>query len=165
MEVQENRLAVQPPSPPPAAVEPLPADPLAKLRDPALSVLTNLNLADDRAHAIISRAMAKADFELAESANAVLEVTGYFAHVVPITIEETGEIQPRARVVLITREGKTLAWTSANTTKYWVMIMGLKGQGPWNPPIRVKVVAYKGKKAGHWYSLELIDTPKEIKGR
>lgn len=68
----------------------------------------------------------------------------------PITFasEDTGEAVRSARLVLVSPEGETLAFASQGALRSWDLIRTCRGDGPYNPPLRIVVakVILGGKK-------------------
>lgn len=53
--------------------------------------------------------------------------------------ERSGEATTAIRLVLVSPEGKTLAFTSAGAVDSWDLVRAVKGEGPYNPPLGVTV--------------------------
>lgn len=93
------------------------------------------------------------DFTLADVSGKVIEVVGYIAHIVPVPDRVTGEVIDRPHLVLFTSDNAMVSSYSEYTIRSFALLLNCSGQGPFDPPLKVKVNKHSGKKAGWWYTL------------
>jgi hypothetical protein len=71
-------------------------------------------------------------------------------------IRTDGTIDPNGLVVcLFCEDGSTISWASNTTSRQWAAWVRAKGDGPYSPPLLVRVVANESKdeSKGPWFSL------------
>lgn len=102
--------------------------------------------------------------QLSEQTNVVFGLTNYMAHPVTLQDEETGEIQPGLRLILLSEDGTAYACVSSGIQNSLERIVGIFGAAPWNDqPIYVKAVS-KATRNGNNKVLTLIAvSPEEAK--
>lgn len=74
--------------------------------------------------------------------------------------KKTGEIKQADTVIAITVNGEVYGGTSVGIIKSCVFLSGCRGLCPWEPPVKVKVVALKAAQ-GELLRLDLIDLGKK----
>ena len=62
----------------------------------------------------------------------------YYCHAVPLVNQQTGEVDDRVRIVLISPDGQTVSCCSTGVLDSLDMIRRYEGDGPYDPPIMVK---------------------------
>lgn len=73
---------------------------------------------------------------------------------VPLYDDMAREYVPVVRVVLMSRDGKTLAFTSDGIVASLDMIRALRGDGPWEPALNVVVREVKTRRGYRLYKLQ-----------
>jgi Phage Single-stranded DNA-binding protein len=116
----------------------------------AQAVRTSIQISTPRGRALVSRCMETADLGIRNAAGQTWEIVDYYAHVVDLEIEDTGEVVTKIRLVMVCTDGKTISTVSEPCIKAFAFLASCYGQGPWNPPILIRVKENKGKR-GHTY--------------
>lgn len=98
-----------------------------------------------------------ADFTLADVAGQHIELAGWYAHIAPVPDRVTGEIRDLPHLVLFVSGKQRISSYSEHTLRSLALLMDSYGGGPWDPPLKVKVNAHRGKVAGYWYTLIPVD--------
>lgn len=65
--------------------------------------------------------------------------------------EELGEVREHPRTTLIDADGRTLQTTSEFVPHRLALMIGLRGPGPWVPPVRVQAVRQQSRRKGRVY--------------
>lgn len=93
------------------------------------------------------KAINDTDTKVADMVNTMINLKDVYAEQVEFVNEETGELTPGVRIVLIDDQGKSYGCASAGIFNAISKLITLFGEPTWEPPIPVKVKAIKkGKK-------------------
>lgn len=76
---------------------------------------------------------------LREIANEVLEITDYFQHPAE-KVGKDGSVTAFIRSVVFDKSGKAYDCGSDGVYKCLALVKAIKGNGPWNPPVKCKVL-------------------------
>lgn len=85
----------------------------------------------------------------------ILEVVYYYAHPVDIAVNNTGEVRPAVRVVLIDKDSKAYGFVSEGIARSLATLIFYLGQKPWNPPVKMKITQSSTRKGNRIYNIEL----------
>lgn len=119
-------------------------------------IKTNLALSP----AVITRMMCKASASALENAGNTLIVKGFFLTFGTLPPDpDTGRSETGYTLTLMLADGKTVSSTSRTLIESFGRIVSLVGDGPWNEPVPVTIVANSRRSgAGQWLQC-YIDTP------
>lgn len=92
---------------------------------------------------------------LSDYLNQPIEITDFLAHHVELLDEATGEISPATRIILVGSDGQAYSCVSDGIKSSITRIVGIMGQAPWNPAIKVIPVERKTRKGFKVMSLNL----------
>lgn len=122
----------------------------------ATAVRTSLDPSQQRGRALISQCLAQADHGILEVAKQELKVVEYFAHIGELENPATGELEAKIRCVLILEDGRKVSTWSPSAIKGFAFIAQMRGPGPWNPPLTIKVNVNKGKKGFNYATVSEV---------
>ena len=105
----------------------------------AMHVRTSLDPQTSVGRARITQCMDIADKQIVQASGEIYEITDYFAHVVELPVEETGEIVSRLRLVMITAAGMTISTCSEIFIRSFSFIVGCLGSKHWPQNPRIKI--------------------------
>lgn len=77
--------------------------------------------------------------------NTPLSLTDVVIQAVPVMDQETGEVEERSRIVLITEDGKSYATTSRGVETALKNLFLLVGEPTWEPPLELMAVKQQGR--------------------
>lgn len=86
--------------------------------------------------------------------NTTIKVTDVILQGVQLTNDETGEIQPAVRSILVSADGQMYAATSDGIRSCLGMIFGLWGKPPWKPPLPLRVRQIETNNGRRYFTLE-----------
>jgi hypothetical protein len=125
------------------------------------NIFTSLNLKDGRGKLLAFKAMSSPTFANDTLKNTAFEVEHIFKHTITLENEETGEMVPTERMVLINKAGETVAFVSGGAITSIDNLTMIFGPAPWSPAIPVKLEEIKTRKGRRAYNLvpvmELMD--------
>jgi len=125
---------------------------------PALRLAHNLtDLQPMERTRILGLALGKSDLSRDDLTNRTIDVRHWVAHVVPVVDDETGVAKPAIRVVLITPEGITAGFVSSGVAHSLRLIIDGVGAGPWNPPLKLRVVTQSTRAGRQVVLLQLAE--------
>lgn len=135
-------------------------DLLEQLKHPSNSFFCSI--ADDgtrKSKIRIYNAVNSADGKLSDHIGEVLEVEDVVAHPVMLVDEETGELIPCLRTVLVTTDGKTYAAVSQGITNSLNKIFGIVGMPSWKvDPVKMKIRQVKTRNGNNKVNtIELVE--------
>lgn len=81
----------------------------------------------------------------------------YYAHGIELTDQRTGEVQSRVRIVFVSPEGETTSFASDGVLDSLDMIRRFIGDGPYDPPVRVRAVKVATRRGNTVTKLEVVD--------
>ena len=113
----------------------------------------------DEGAALVTHCLGKADHATNEVLNQPFELQALLLHRVELKDQETGELVPLIRTVLVRPDGTTLAACSVGLYMGARVICALKGKGPWSPALLVAVKQQPTRLGRRTYTLELLGRP------
>lgn len=124
----------------------------------------NIDPTRTEGRSLISRCREVADLKIRNAAGRVWPVVQYYAHVVELVSEDTGEVREAVRLVMVTRSGKLISTVSRPFIEGFAAICNFLPNGEWKTPVLIKVTETKGR-SGHTYCTccEMVDTPETRK--
>lgn len=127
----------------------------------ARQVWTNVNLETSHGRRLIQRMRAKADKAGGDVIGQLLQVVNAMVMEVTLTKQDGGEVISLPRVSLATAEGLTVAFCSMGAYESLRFILSIYGQGPWEPPLPVRVLQVSTRSGFRTYELlvEEADAP------
>lgn len=121
-------------------------------------ISTNFNGEGYAAAKFITDALASDSLRLDEASNTVFPTRYYLAHVCDYVAED-GEVLTMPRVVLIGPAGETMAFVSEGAIRSLDLIRTLLGDGPWNPPLPIRVQPVPTRHGFRTFRFALGDSP------
>lgn len=106
--------------------------------------------------ALVTRCLSESDLRPDKVIGTIVEVTRLFFHAVEINDVEGGEIIQAIRAVLILADEQTLSFTSEGALKSLRVLCQLRGAGPYNPPLSLRVRQLTTRAGRRTYALELV---------
>lgn len=94
---------------------------------------------------LITQALAGESFDLDSLAGQVFPCRYYLARQVEF-VSEAGEAIPLPRIVLVSPDGATVAFTSDGALQSFDLIRQLCGDGPWDPPLPISAVPIRTRR-------------------
>lgn len=70
--------------------------------------------------------------------------------------KETGELYSYDRVILYDETGTCVHFGSAGVVQSLAVLVACHGAGPWEPPLRVRLVQSSTRSGGRWYQLAYV---------
>ena len=112
---------------------------------------------DDHAQkTLLLRAMVTSDYRAQEAIGSEISVQHVVAYHDEIVSEETGEVVPCVRTVLVDENGERLATVSQYAFRTVLQAIKVYGNPPWNPPHRFRMVERKSRKDRRYLILDPI---------
>lgn len=112
---------------------------------------TSLDQSTDAGQCALVNATGPPDVTVEEIDGEVFDVQDYVVWTAHTPDDETGEIREHPRTTLIAPDGRTLQTTSEYVPHRLSLMIGMRGPGPWNPPIRVEVMRRQSRRKGRIY--------------
>lgn len=78
----------------------------------------------------------------------------YYCHRVEMVSQNGGEIIEPIRVVLITPDGKCYGFVSDFIARELDSLIEMWGEGPWKPPLNIRVIKAESRKGNNFYSIQ-----------
>jgi len=139
----------------------LPSDsPIAQFfANPAnrFGVASNIDVSGRAGLAIVLKCTSKPTVPAEELERTAFPVKYYYAHATEMTDQRTGEVTERVRLVLVSPEGETTSFVSFGVIHSLDTIRRYLGDGPYDPPLKVKVVRDKTRSGGEVAKLEMVE--------
>lgn len=104
---------------------------------------SNITLQGRDALAMMTKLHGKADLDADALGSDPFLMKHFFAHVVELRNQQSGELTESIRLVLIDPEGKTISFCSQGAVDSLDLIRSCLGDGPYDPPVKVRVVRQK----------------------
>lgn len=104
---------------------------------------------------------AASDSKIKDRLNNWLEVIAWYAHKVELRNEETGEVQPATRLVLVELGGATISTCSGPMANLFRALLQEYGMGPWDPPLQIRPYGVPGK-VGQYFQFRVRRLPKDV---
>jgi hypothetical protein len=104
---------------------------------------TNLELAGVAGLQMLTKIHGKADYDADALDGKPFDMVHFYAHLVDLRSDKGGEIVPAIRVVLVNPARETLGFVSDGVVDSLDLIRSVLGDGPYDPPIPVRVVRQK----------------------
>lgn len=101
-------------------------------------------------------AVSDAENAISEHIGEVIEIEHMVAHSIKMQDDQTGETIEALRVVLITPEGEGYHSVAQGVVSSLQRIIGIVGQAPWTPALRVVPVEKKTRKGFKTLTLKLV---------
>ena len=114
-------------------------NPVAYVEPTHGAVSHNFNGSQDEQWAMAAKCAGSDCENASEHINQVLCIKYWYHHRVEITDQDTGEIRECDRVVLISADGEFISFVSAGVMAGLQLIRQFKGDGPYDPAVRVKL--------------------------
>lgn len=137
----------------------LPTAPIAGFfADPAnnFAIATNIDVMGDAGLALLMKCTGQPTVPSDTLDGVPFPVKFYYAHMVELANQRTGEIESRVRLVLVSPEGETCSFVSQGVIDSLDLIRRFKGDGPYNPPLKVKVTRQKTRSQNIVLRLEFV---------
>lgn len=137
---------------------------LTKWDDASRMVRHNLSMADQADRALLSQCREAAEKNIRNVVGSVWPIVAYYAHVVELADEESGELRNAVRLVMVTRRGVRISTVSKPVIEGFAAICNFLPNTRWNPPLLLRFSEHKGR-SGHTYCTccEMLDTPETRK--
>lgn len=93
--------------------------------------------------------------DLKDNKGKTLSVKDWLVWQKPVTRSD-GSVDEKGMVTcLFLEDGRTVSWASPITNRQWANVIKAKGKGPFDPALRIKIVANPSndKNKGDWYSI------------
>lgn len=119
-------------------------------------IATNLDLVGDAAFALVLKAQNQPTVPSESVEKTPFPVKYYYAHQVELTNQRTGEAEERTRLVLISPEHETCSFVSAGVLDSLDLLRRFKGDGPYDPPLRVMAARQKTRGGNTMLRLEYV---------
>lgn len=116
-------------------------------------VWTNLDTTDPDGMRLMNEAQNSEPPALADNVNLTFDLYAYVTWNYRKVIAETGEVEMRNRLVIITHEGNFFASGGYYTMESLGKLVRQYGPGPWHPPLKVKVQSFPNDHGGRIYKL------------
>lgn len=129
--------------------------------DSSAGYVTNIKGEGMERAALITQSLSVPSHDLDSLNGEVFRAQYYLANVVDF-ISETGEIVPLPRIVLISPDGETLAFTSEGALRSFDLIRQLLGDGPWAPPLPISAVPIKTRRGYRTFRLILGEKNEKV---
>lgn len=139
----------------PTGIVPMTGDAGLKKFAEGQRVWTSLDVSDPKKAAKFLRAKAQADFGYDDVAGQNFNVTDAILHDVNIVDDDSGEVKPAVRTVLICDDGSTVAFVSKGIVSGLRDLWRIFGAMPWQPARTLTVLRAKAKRVGHMYILTI----------
>lgn len=85
-----------------------------------------------------------------------IELKWWYVHRVEMVAQQTGEVIEPFRVVLMTPEQHCYGFVSEFMVRELDGIREMFGEGPYDPPLKIRVVKAKSRKGFNFYSIEPV---------
>lgn len=119
----------------------------------ATSIETSIDVGTPAGEQTFTRCMAKADRLAKQSVGQEITVAAYLAHEIELTNDETGEVLPAIRLVLVTPDGTTISTTSTTLIRGWFDAIALMGRNGYAGPWRIRIEAVPARRVGEYLQL------------
>lgn len=152
MSAEQNALVPSDPAQPPAP----PERHGGFLWDPATAqrpMWTNCNVENVHGRRALMKMRCRADRPGDELVGQLVHVTHAMVHEVHLTKEDGAETVSLPRTVFFAADGSTLAFVSMGAYESLRFILAIYGQGPWEPPLPVRVRQVKTRSGFRTYEL------------
>lgn len=104
---------------------------------------SNLDLHGLEGVKMLTKLHGKADVGSDDIGNDTFPTKWFYAHLVELREQATGEVHDSIRLVLISPDKKTLSFVSNGAVDSLDLIRSCMGDGPYDPPLPIKVVRQK----------------------
>lgn len=130
----------------------------------ALAVATSVPNDHPHKRALISQFLETADKPIGEYVGQTIQVVHFMAHEVQLPDMATGELVDKVRIVMKLADGTTTDCFSPSFMKGFRWLAVQLGDGPWDPPLQLKIKSHKAKIAGVYYTCSEAydDVPKGV---
>jgi hypothetical protein len=122
-------------------------------------VVTNLDLRGREGLIRQMKVTSAVDREGESLSDTPFPIRWWYAHIVEPVDPSTGEVQRCIRVVLMSPEGQTTSFTSGGVIDSLDMIRRSLGDGPYDPPLWVRLVRIKTRHKRTIFRLEAVEDP------
>jgi hypothetical protein len=122
-------------------------------------VVTNLNLRGREGLVRQMKVTSAVDRDGESLSDTPFPVKWWYAHIVEPVDPSTGEVQRCIRVVLMSPAGETTSFTSTGVIDSLDMIRRSLGDGPYDPPLWVRLVRIKTRHKRTIFRLEAVEEP------
>jgi hypothetical protein len=112
----------------------------------SIQVYTSIQGEDTATKIKVYNAMNDQEAAISDMLGKTLVITDVLAFPVEMTDDETGELINLLRVVLIDKDGKSYGSVARGVASSIQKIIGVVGQAPWNPAIKISPVEKKTRK-------------------
>ena len=119
-------------------------------------IATNIDLAGDEAFALVLKAQNQPTIPGESLEQTPFPVKYYYAHQVELTNQRTGEVEERTRLVLISPELETCSFVSGGVLDSLDLLRRFKGDGPYDPALRVMAARQKTRGGNVMIRLEYV---------
>lgn len=93
-----------------------------------------------------------------EHLNEPLDMVNAVAQAVQVTDDQTGEVSPTVRVIIVTANNRAYAATSPTLAAGLNTMFGIFGTpNTWTEPLRIKVVERRSRRGFKFFSIEPVD--------
>ena len=120
----------------------------------APKIFTTLDLNTIKGKILAAKCMTGGDTQNEDLLTNTFLLQNVFIHEVELVDEETGEMSKAERAVLISPEGKTVAFVSGGVVKGIKNLVALFGMPPWDNPLPVYTKRQKTRRG--FYTLNLL---------
>lgn len=147
--------------------KPEPTGPLAKFLGSGPKTWTTIKVESDRGREDYMKALGTADRLAKQCVGHELFIRDLLIHEVELTDDQTGEVFPAARLVLIEHNGNTISTTSDSLIGGFSHLLQLYGKGPWSPTLCITIKAVKARKMGEYLQIASVSqrSPESSKGK
>lgn len=124
----------------------------------ALTTYCSLSPADENEKKILYQAMNSPDHRIADMINMEIEVQDVYCEAIDIVNDETGEVVPSARIVLISPNGESYQAVSMGIYNSIKKAISVFGPPSWATPLkfRVRQISVRGGKGWSTLSLDIV---------
>jgi hypothetical protein len=122
-------------------------------------VVTNLDLSGREGLVRQMKVTSAVDRDGESLSDTPFPVKWWYAHIVEPVDPSTGEVQRCIRVVLMSPAGETTSFTSTGVIDSLDMIRRSLGDGPYDPPLWVRLVRIKTRHKRTIFRLEAVEEP------
>lgn len=123
----------------------------------ASGVASNIPLTGRDGLAMAMRCTSQPTVPGEECVRVPFSVKYYYAHAVELTDQRTGEVQSKVRLVFVNPEGETTSFASDGVLDSLDMIRRFLGDGPYDPPLKIKAVKVATRRGNTVTKLELVE--------
>lgn len=125
-----------------------PADPAEIMLGMKRPLLTSLDIDTERGKVLYAAAMGDPDIKGSKAIDHEFMLTDFLFHTYRVEDDKTGVVEIRPRLCVFTDRDECFAMSGQICIESFVMLTGIWGLPPWNPPKHVRVIA-----AGRGYKM------------